>query len=642
MRGSVTVFFSMIFVTVISVICVTLESARWSCAKLYFRQAAQDGIKSVFADYCNPLLEEYGVLFLDKTYGQGYGMIEKKTEEYFKFSLNPNYGNLYKRSFLYKCDADNIKTVNESLAIDGNGAVFKEAAYNYMKYRIPADFADEFLEQFNIVKQAGAVRDFFEKINSIQKDLSAVNELILDINSLIEEIESLRQTIQDLSIEISRLLATDKQDEKVKKMSKEKTALLNAAKNRVVSAVNGIINDSDAYRRVTYKVRNYLQNIADEWLNNLSISQSIKNVIKEEIENLLIYAGDKGDIYGIGRIEGILSGLDEEMEKWLKKESYTDIWIDALSEIEIEFDINNTFLKTNNFNVEKLWKELKSNSFYSFICPDYERLSTESVTPFNNRERAYERAGLFLSEEHGVEDFVKNIVFQEYISRMFSNYASQKDNTKLRYEMEYIIGGSRMDRDNIDFVIKELLFIREALNLIYIMGDTQKKNEAYSLAASCIGFSGIYPAIKALQYAILGVWAFGEAMLDVRALMSNQSVALIKTADEWRLSLDGLLNMDSALKNLSVPPKGIVVNSGLKYEDYLKFILYMQDKDVQSLRVLDLVEANIQKNYSHDFYIVNCVGKAALSADFKLRSLFGSFFGAVFYEKNTIEFEYSY
>jgi len=37
------------------------------------------------------------------------------------------------------------------LAIDGKGAVLKSSAYDYMKYRIPADLVERFLEQFDFI-----------------------------------------------------------------------------------------------------------------------------------------------------------------------------------------------------------------------------------------------------------------------------------------------------------------------------------------------------------------------------------------------------------------------------------------------------------------------------------------------------------
>jgi len=102
MRGSVTVFFSLIFITVLSVLGGTIESARWACARLYWKRAATDSIRSVFADYCAPMFEEYGLLFVDKTYGEEEDMLDKRFEEYLSYNMEPSKGSLYKSSFLYR------------------------------------------------------------------------------------------------------------------------------------------------------------------------------------------------------------------------------------------------------------------------------------------------------------------------------------------------------------------------------------------------------------------------------------------------------------------------------------------------------------------------------------------------------------
>lgn len=64
--------------------------------------------------------------------------------------------------------------------------------------------------------------------------------------------------------------------------------------------------------------------------------------------------------------------------------------------------------------------------------------------------------------------------------------------------------------------------IRTGINLAYLITDQSKKAEAYSLAATALGFTGNMAIIKAGQYLVLSVWAYAEAVVDLRKLYSGE------------------------------------------------------------------------------------------------------------------------
>ncbi len=639
MRGSITVFFSLVFVTIVSVLGATIESARWACVRLYLRQAVDDGIRSVFADYYKPLFEEYGVLFLDETYGQDTVMVEEKLEEYLLCNINPNYGELFRRLFLYKGDVTDTLVRDKVLAIDGMGEVFRKSAYEYMKYRIPADLAESFLEQLDFINQAEVLRDFFSQIQGIQEDLSKIDEMVLEINGFVEETRQLQQSIEELASEVNELLVIEKPDKAVKKLLEDKKEELLAAKQNTAELVMKILEDSGIYEEVTDRVNVYLRGLADEWMGKLNISQNIREIVLEEIESLLTYSGGKGDIYGIEKSKTILENIQDRLNVWIK--DYTTGGLDVLNGIEITLDLPELLPDEliKGFDAETLWSEFCSGGFYSLMCPDYSNLSEATMKPFDNRSYVWERAEVYTPVESIVGEVATDIVFQEYIKQMFASYAAQEESTAIKYEIEYIIGGNRVDKDNIDAVIGKLLTVREGLNLVYIMCDSQKKSEAHALAMSCLGFTGIYVGVKALEYLILMVWALGEAMLDVRILMSGGSVPVVKSAGDWKLDLDGILNIGEILTSLTASGKQTGIGDWC-YEDYLKIFLYMQNRDEQVLRVLDLIEANLQKNYSTAFRITNCVQQLNMKSEFRIKPLFSS--NQIFDRKCEIDYGYAY
>ena len=64
-RGEVTVFLTMILVSIMTLLLVVVESARETGARLYLRMAADSSMDSVMAQYHRGLWENYRILGLE-------------------------------------------------------------------------------------------------------------------------------------------------------------------------------------------------------------------------------------------------------------------------------------------------------------------------------------------------------------------------------------------------------------------------------------------------------------------------------------------------------------------------------------------------------------------------------------------------
>jgi len=143
------------------------------------------------------------------------------------------------------------------------------------------------------------------------------------------------------------------------------------------------------------------------------------------------------------------------------------------------------------------------------------------------------------------------MLINEYAIGMFSNYAKAIDiNGKtingydvdehfLRYEAEYIIGGSLKEEDNINRVMAYLYGIRTSFNLIHLAMDPGKQELIMNLATAIAGWwsAGVGAVILAAILAL--AWAFLEAAADVFMLISGKRVPIIKTTSTWYTSIDG-------------------------------------------------------------------------------------------------------
>lgn len=188
--------------------------------------------------------------------------------------------------------------------------------------------------------------------------------------------------------------------------------------------------------------------------------------------------------------------------------------------------------------------------------------------------------------------------FCEYITHTFGNYLDTSETSALKYQTEYIISGSPDDDTNLINTSLQLISLRTGLNLVHLISDKSKFNAAWKIAKSA---SSIPLAPYIIQATILTVWATAESIIDVRDLLGGKSVPLIKTKDQWTLSIQGLKNFS---KDTASSNDGL---SGLSYERYLEMLLIFQNNISVYYRTLDLIQVDICKEYSDNFRISRCL-----------------------------------
>ncbi|MDD2957338.1 MAG: DUF5702 domain-containing protein [Lachnospiraceae bacterium] len=185
-----------------------------------------------------------------------------------------------------------------------------------------------------------------------------------------------------------------------------------------------------------------------------------------------------------------------------------------------------------------------------------------------------------------------DLLFREYLLDHFPNYLSKEKETGLDYQLEYILGGKLSDSKNLKSVINQLLLMREGLNYLYCVGNSQMNAEAGGLASLLIGWTGMPALIAIMKHALLLGWSYGESLMDVRTLLDGGKIPLLKTETTWAIRLDNLARINELLD-----AGGSHRQEGLTYKDYLRLLLNLHSMKDQKKRALDLIELNI-KNIS--------------------------------------------
>jgi hypothetical protein len=176
-----TIYLALIFGVVLSLLLALIEGAAIGAVRLQSEIVADLGLDSVFAEYNRELLDQYGLFFIDTSYGTvngGVGMVEKQLSDYMLYNMDPRQDKtifyLYD-TYLYLCNPQ-LEIEKITYATDDDGIVWKSAAVNYMKAVFGGDIVSEVQDNIAKVEENGlttrdVVEELREKKNELDKEI---------------------------------------------------------------------------------------------------------------------------------------------------------------------------------------------------------------------------------------------------------------------------------------------------------------------------------------------------------------------------------------------------------------------------------------------------------------------------------------
>ncbi len=195
------------------------------------------------------------------------------------------------------------------------------------------------------------------------------------------------------------------------------------------------------------------------------------------------------------------------------------------------------------------------------------------------------------------DKLIDELIFGEYLIKMYGCYTQPKEEGLLKYQNEYILYGFNSDAANLRRSVEILFSLRAAANLSSLYADSVRKSEVDFVALVICSLLLSPEFSDMLSAIILGIWALAEATCDMRQLLDGGRVSLMKEHKEWSTSLTGILTGNFYENSTN--------NKGLSYQDYLRVFLGLMNKEKKVERSFDVVEMDLRQTDGNQYFRID-------------------------------------
>ena len=651
-RAQITVMATLVFMIVISFVTTCVNAAAMSGYNTVIKQACSLSDESVFTAYSNDMLRQFDIFALKKS-----DIINDKVNQYIKTSINTHSKDIQ----LVNAQYDEYRYMT-----DNGGYGVEEQIVRYMQ---SGGYIDV-IRDYNSVKDGIKQSDSVSKVSSdIVEVKDTAQESWIDMKQLINVCDNIGDKEDELQQYAKQLVNT------VNTLKEEELTQdeLDNTKKDIAENVEEIRDAADEIKDMSYKIYDIIDTYEGHMTDTTQQISASYEALKRHKEELgdTVYSAMKDDINNMesggekqngSPVDVVEAAVDNDisvLDELLKK-----------SDINIRQDESIDNIINMSENVQRLCGELKvrevADRYREYIDEDDSKpdinvltriykLFKEGITglvidtDISDKTIEYDNLADSVVTGTACDDIsnlsIRSALVNEYIISRFQNYTdyidSENKGTKdilsedrlLDYETEYILCGGKSDKDNLCEVITKLSYIREGANLLYLITDSQKKNECFTLAVQLLGYTGNMVLIKAAQYLIMTLWAYAESIVELRGLYSGESISIIKNAGNWETDINGLINLGREnissgsvqwLKNAGKNRKGTVQPDdketdeilSLDYAGYLRILLLMQNGTTRNARVMSAMELVMVALGHNDFRMKDYIYEADGTATF--------------------------
>ncbi len=630
-EGQITVFISLIMMSMFALFGVLLESARTAGARWYLQTAAASALDSVFSQYHRELWDSYRILFAEY---QDEGELAEDFSRFLKPYLETENW--------YPIKEERISVEELRRATDAGGMYFEAEILDYMKYGIwDLDFdADTVQEMWSTAREAGTVKRTAERYRGHGREALRLEKALEKISECLERQKG-------------------RKSEAVACLGRYDGPGFRREALRLIGELERMPGLVQEYEKQADNLASRLKQSWEEYEGaRADCTEPVQQLLEQEIREYEAYVAEDG----VRRLEiKALSSLSKEQGLFVEQciqeaeeiEERIDNWEDD-EEDDDGPDLNAMWSplkrKVDRMSVPELSfahgvKDKEKEGWLNRVEAMYQSGLLELVVPEGVSVSAGKAGSLELPSSLAGTEGSRNqgrglfdhVLVNEYCGKFFWNFCGKElkgkafgetgktrqefsgpQETALSYEMEYLVGGAGSDQENLTKAVHRLLAVREGMNLIHILSDGAKRSAVRNLAMVITGAAAVTPLLLVTSFFIMSVWALGEALMDVRGLLEGKKVPVLKTEETWTLGIDQLLVMG---QDGSVESGGGEI--GLSYLSWLKILLLMENRAIQEYRMMDLIQMNLMLG-QENFRMRNSVYQTGIRGEFLGKHVFFS------------------
>lgn len=285
-------------------------------------------------------------------------------------------------------------------------------------------------------------------------------------------------------------------------------------------------------------------------------------------------------------------------------------------------------VEDNPFDAFERFKEMLAQGVVGILIQNPDAVSNEVIELSGLPSKRQLRKG---TNKEAVEvSEIDKVFYGQYLLKNCGYYGSDIEHDSLKYEIEYILSGKPSDVENLSAVCNKLLLIREGINIACIMSSPTLKGEADAMAMALTGGN---PAFKgAVEVALIAAWAYVESILEVRALLVGDKVAIVKDQSQWNSNIKSLSSV------LSCNHRARNVDNGISYQMYLRSFVATTDMKILGIRTCDIIEDAMSKTEENiNVRLDNTIYKGQVAVVYDGKEFFYSLIAPGFITNNRIE-----
>ena len=650
-KGEITIFLAMILMCICALLCAVVESARTAGARCYLRMALDSSMDSLMSQYHRQLWKGYRILGLEydkketlegelegflKPYmeaGNWYPMKAEKTAVQDMAGLTQADGRYLEQEILDYMRYGLFDTKWDEVDEEGAGTLLKAWKEGGSVNRISGLYSAHSKEAVRLEK---ALEDIDKRLDAQRKDWEQAGSCLdsLDGGGFISEAERMEGELEKLPGLVGTYeKRADQLQERLKKSGEQFAREEGDLSDTVKIALEDEISQYESYVSKDGERRQQVERLRVDGPDRIGWIRDVIRAAQEVMDYIDSWEPDDDD-----------DELDEEALWQPVRERWKEYSVLTLG---IEFGVKD---KEKEGVLEQIG-EMAESGLLELVLPEATVLSggildlNQSPSAMRGKEEAGEQgtgrqdAGKAEGDAEepsggtgllaGLKGLLEHLIVGEYDIRYFKGFEKEVPKDDF-YELEYIVNGRERDRENLEGVVSRMVAFREGLNLIHILSDAAKRQEARNLAAVIVGAAGILPLISVMAFFIMAAWALGEAIMDVRDLLDGGRIPLIKMADDWKLDLDGLLDMGKKRK-LSAEGTGLQkeagtpgeTRNGLDYKGYIRILIFGGYGPELVYRMMDVMQMNIRREQP-GFSMGQCVCSVDAEASVSGKHLFFS------------------